>query len=375
MFDVFEPVEVGPLTLRNRIVRSATWLGLGGPAGEVTDALVERYEALGAGGAGLVIGGYTYVSREGRQLPRMTGAHADDLIPGLARWAAAIKRGGAAAALQLMHAGGQTRSEWIGDTIPVAPSLAISPQYSETPRELYREEITRILKAFGQAARRAREAGFDAVQIHAAHGYLVNQFLSPLTNLRGDRYGGDLRGRFRFLQEVVVSVQLAAGPDFPVFVKLNGSDFLPGGFELGEACDVAEWLSQRGVAMIEVSGGTPGSGSEGPIRTGVDAGRGEGYFRDHAGAIKRRVACPVAAVGGLRSLDLLEEMLSFGEADLFSLARPLLCEPDLPNRWLSGDRTPARCVSCNRCFRPGLEGEGARCVHGAVLPEAPGRAS
>lgn len=368
MFDVFEPVEIGPLTLRNRIVRSATWLGLAGPRGEVSDALVGRYEELGAGGAGLVIGGYTYVSREGRHLPNMTGAHEDDLVPGLARWAAAIKRGGAAAALQLVHAGGQTRSEWIGDTIPVAPSLAISPQYTETPRELYREEITRILKAFGQAARRAREAGFDAVQLHAAHGYLANQFLSPLTNLRGDRYGGDLRGRFRFLQEVVVSVQLAAGADFPVFVKLNGSDFLPGGFELGEAGEVAEWLSQRGVAMIEVSGGTPGSGELGPVRSGVEPGKGEAYFRDHAGAIKRRVACPVAVVGGLRSLGLLEEMLDFGEADLFSLSRPLICEPDLPNRWRAGDRAPARCVSCNRCFLPGRSGEGARCVNERARP-------
>ncbi|MBI5015855.1 MAG: NADH:flavin oxidoreductase [Deltaproteobacteria bacterium] len=361
MFEIFEPVEVATLTLRNRIVRSATWLGLAGRGGEVTDALVSRYEELGAGGAGLVIGEYTFVSREGRHRPGMTGAHEDDRISDLTRWASAIKRGGAAAALQLVHAGGQTRSEWIGDTIPVAPSLAISPQYSETPRELYREEITRILKAFGQAARRAREAGFDAVQIHAAHGFLVNQFLSPLTNLRGDRYGGDLRGRFRFLQEVVVSIQLAAGADFPVLVKLNGSDFLPGGFDLGEACDVAEWLSQRGVAMIEVSGGTPGSGPLKPVRRGVAPGQGEAYFRDQVGAIKRRVACPVALVGGLRSLETLEELLAFGEADLFSLSRPLLCEPDLPRRWQSGDRAPSRCVACNRCFESARSGLGAAC--------------
>jgi 2,4-dienoyl-CoA reductase-like NADH-dependent reductase (Old Yellow Enzyme family) len=363
MFDVFEPVQVGPLELRNRIVRSATWLGLAGPGGEVTEELVRRYAEVAGGGAGLVITGYTYVSPEGRHLPGMTGAHDDSLIPGLARWAAAVKERGARAALQLVHAGGQTRSEWIGDQIPVAPSYAMAPQYPEAPRELYREEITRILKAFGQAARRAREAGFDAVQLHAAHGYLINQFLSPATNYRADRYGGGLEGRFRFLQEATAAVQWAVGDDFPVFVKLNGADFTPGGFDLPEACDVAERLSLRGVAMIEVSGGTPGSGSLGPIRTAVEPGKGEAYFRDHAGAIKRRVACPVAMVGGLRSIELMEEMLAFGEADLFSLSRPLLCEPDLPRRWQSGDRAPARCVGCNRCFKPGMRGEGAACTY------------
>jgi 2,4-dienoyl-CoA reductase-like NADH-dependent reductase (Old Yellow Enzyme family) len=368
MFDIFEPVQVGPLTLKNRLVRSATWLGLAGPGGEVTDELVRRYGELGEGGAGLIVTGYAFVSPEGRHLPRMLGAHDDDLIPGLARLADTARAGGARVALQIVHAGGQTRSDWIGQRIPVAPRYALSPQYPETPRELYREELTRILKAFGQAARRGREAGFDAVQLHAAHGYLINQFLSPATNHRTDRYGGELSGRFRFLQEATAAVQWAVGDDFPVFVKLNAQDFTPGGFDLPEACDVAEWLSLRGVALIEVSGGTPGSGELGPVRKGVEPGAGEAYFRDHAGAIKRRVACPVAVVGGLRSLELMEEMLAFGEADLFSLSRPLLCEPGLPNRWQAGDRSPARCVSCNGCFKPGMRGEGARCAAGAGGP-------
>lgn len=362
MLELFAPFPVGPLVLRNRLVRSATWLGLAGPGGEATEELVDRYGELSRGGAGLVVTGHAFVSPEGRGSPRQLGAQDDALVPGLSRLAAALREGGAASVLQLSHAGGQTQSEWIGDQIPVAPSFLGHPQYPASPRELHREEIARIVKAFGQAARRAREAGFDAVQIHGAHGYLVNQFLSPGTNFRTDRYGGDLAGRFRFFQEVLTAVQWAAGHDFPVFVKLNGNDCTPGGFGPQEAVPVAGWLSQRGVSLIEVSGGTWGSGELGSMRTGVEPGNDEGYFRVEAAAIKGHVGCPVALVGGLRSVETLEELLLFGTADLFSLSRPLLWEPDLPRRWQAGDRRPARCVSCNRCRDAGRAGGGVRCL-------------
>jgi 2,4-dienoyl-CoA reductase-like NADH-dependent reductase (Old Yellow Enzyme family) len=328
----------------------------------VTDELIRRYAELSRGGAGLIVTGYAFVSPEGRGLPRQLGSHRDELVEGLARLASAIKEGGARAVLQIAHAGGQTESEWIGHQIPVAPSFLSHPQYAEPPREIYREEIARLIKAFAQSARRAREAGFDAVQIHAAHGYLVSQFLSPGTNFRTDRYGGDLQGRYRSLQEIVTAVQWATGHDFPVFVKMNGADFTPGGFEIHEACRVAEWLCQRGVSLIEVSGGTRGSGTLGAIRPNLEPGKDEAYFRDQAAAIKSRIPCPVALVGGLRSLETLEDLLLLGAADLFSLSRPLIREPDLPRRWESGDRAPARCDSCNGCFGPARKGEGARCV-------------
>ncbi|MBI5442285.1 MAG: NADH:flavin oxidoreductase [Deltaproteobacteria bacterium] len=361
MHGIFDPLTVGSLELPNRLVRSATRLGLAGAEGAVTDALLTRYEELGAGGAGLVVTENAFVSPDGRGRPPMLGAADDDALPGLRRLAETIRRGGARAALQLVHAGGQTRSEWIGNRIPVAPSMAFLRQYPDTPRELYREEITRIIKAFAAAARRAREAGFDAVQLHAAHGFLVSQFLSPAANQRQDRYGGDLAGRFRFLQEVLTAVQWAAGHDFPVLVKLNGSDFVDGGLEVGEAAQVAGWLSARGVAAIEVSGGTAGSGELGPVRP-VEPGRGEAYFSDLATAFRSRVSCPLILVGGLRSPGLLEELLLFGVADLFALSRPLLCEPDLPRRWAAGDRSPARCRGCPRCSALGADGEGA-CAH------------
>ncbi len=370
MYAVFEPVAVGPLTARNRIIRSATWLGLAGPDGEVTHALVERYRALAEGGAGIVFTGYAAVSPEGRHRPGMLGAWDDAHLEGLAALARAIRQGGALAGLQIAHAGGQTRSDWIGGASPVAPSFIDHPQFPELPRELTAGEIARIVRDFALAARRAREAGFDLVQLHAAHGYLINQFLSPGTNQRTDGYGGVLRHRFRFLQEITAAVQGTAGPDFPVAVKLNGADYLPGGLEIDDAARVARWLAARGVVLVEVSGGTRASGRQGPIRTGVEPGRGEAYFRALAARIKPGVSCPVALVGGLRRIETLEELLMEGTADLLSLSRPLIREPGLPRRWAAGDRSPARCVSCNRCFGPGERGEGVRCV---VKDEQEGR--
>jgi 2,4-dienoyl-CoA reductase-like NADH-dependent reductase (Old Yellow Enzyme family) len=161
---------------------------------------------------------------------------------------------------------------------------------------------------------------------------------------------------------VLTAVQWAAGNDFPVFAKLNADDFTPDGFEVADACQVAEWLSQRGVSLIEVSGGTRGSGKQGPIRSGVEPGKGEAYFRDQTAMIKRRAACPVAIVGGLRSLETVEELLLLGVADLFSLSRPLIWEPDLPRRWQSGDRRPALCISCNACHDAGRAGQAVHCV-------------
>ncbi len=362
MYDIFEPVRIGPLTARNRIVRSATWLGLADEDNRATDALVERYAELGRGGAGVVITGYAAVSPEGRQAPRMLGVWDDAHVAGLARIARAIHEGGALAGVQIVHAGGQTRSDWIGGMTPIAPSFADHPQFPEMPREMSAEQIARVVGDFARAARRVREAGFDFVQLHAAHGYLINQFLSSGTNQRADAYGGTLRNRFRFLEEIVAAVQGVAGPDFPLAVKLNGCDFVDRGLEIDEAAQVAEWLAQRGVAFIEVSGGTPASGDRGPARAKVKPGEGEAYLRDLAAAVKRRVGCPVATVGGLRRIETLEDLLAEGVADLFSLSRPLIWEPDLPARWERGDRAPARCVSCNGCFGPGWQGEGVRCV-------------
>jgi len=200
------------------------------------------------------------------------------------------------------------------------------------------------------------------VQLHGAHGYLINQFLSPLTNRRTDEYGGGIENRSRFLLEVYRTVREAVGPGYPVLIKLNASDNLPGGLESDDAVYAAGKLAQAGIDAIEVSAGTPASGKGTPARQKIDRPGMEAYNLDPARLVKEAVGCPVMVVGGFRSFEVSEKALSDHGMDYIAMARPLVREPGLPERWLQGDRSPARCISCNSCFKPGVQGEGIYCV-------------
>jgi len=361
MGSLFEQVVIGRIPLRNRIVRSATWEGMCEEDGAPTERLVALYEGLAEGGAGLIITGYAYVRPEGKQMQGKMGIYDDSLVTGLKNVPRRVHGSGGRIVAQLVHAGGQANRNSSG-LPPVAPSAVSVPYYPEIPKELAPEEISEIVAAFGRAAGRAKEAGFDGVQLHGAHGYLIHQFLSPLTNRRTDAYGGPLRNRSRFLSEVLHAVRVTVGEEYPVWIKMNGDDFLPGGFSLEEACQVARTLEEEGIDAIEVSGGTAASREKSPARTRIDAPEKEAYHRSLAREIKGRVRIPVGLVGGLRSPAVLEEILQAGEADFFSMARPLIREPGLVNRWSSGDRSTARCISCNGCFLPGLKEGGIYCV-------------
>jgi 2,4-dienoyl-CoA reductase-like NADH-dependent reductase (Old Yellow Enzyme family) len=268
-------------------------------------------------------------------------------------------------ALQIVHAGGQTRSEWIGRT-PLGPSAMIHPSTGEPVEELTRDQISGIAAAFASAARRARASGFDAVQLHAAHGYLINQFLSPLTNRRGDGYGGSVKDRARLCYEVYDAVRAEVGSDFPVFIKLNSEDCVGGGLELADAVEVARGLSERGVDAIEISGGVPHAGKKGAARL-VRRRDEEGYFLANARSIKGVVDCPVLAVGGFRSRSVIENALT--EIDAVAICRPFIRQPDLAN--LMRDRVieTADCVSCGKCLEATME-HGLSC--GVLIGEQPG---
>ena len=243
--------------------------------------------------------------------------------------------------------------------------LQVFPQRREEAHveaELSVAEIERLVAAFATAAARARAAGFHAVQLHAAHGYLINQFLSPLTNHRTDDYGGSIANRCRFLLEVSRSVRKAVGSDFPVLVKLNGDDFLPGGLSSDDALVAAKALDEEGIDAIEVSGGTPASGDCTPVRQKIEDRQQEAYNLPLAARIKGAVSCPVMVVGGLRSYEVIAGIIRREEADYVALARPLIREPHLPLRWEAGDESRARCISCNGCFKPGLREKGIYCV-------------
>jgi len=361
MRKVFDETKINHLVLRNRLVRSATWEGMCRDGGHPTEKLASYYGTLARGGVGLLITGYAFVRPDGRQLPGQLGAHEDTFAPEARLVADAVHREGGKICLQLVHCGGQTTARAAGSQ-PVAPSAIKAEQYPELPRELPEEEIAELVAAFAAAALRAREWGFDAVQFHAAHGYLINQFLSPLTNRRTDRYGGSLGNRSRFLLEVCRTVRAAVGKDYPVMVKLNGSDNLNGGLDLEEAVLVARMLDEEGIDAIEVTGGTPASGGQTPVRQGIETREQEAYNLPLAYRIKQVVTCPVMVVGGLRTFELVEGVIRREEADYISLARPLIREPNLPRRWEEGDESRARCISCNGCFKPGMKEGGIYCV-------------
>jgi 2,4-dienoyl-CoA reductase-like NADH-dependent reductase (Old Yellow Enzyme family) len=228
-------------------------------------------------------------------------------------------------------------------------------------KNLTEQDIRAIAVSFGQAALRAKDVGFDGVQLHAAHGYLMSQFLSPVFNTRSDSYGGAVENRSRALIETLEEVRGVVGKNYPVLVKLNSEDGLEGGLTLEDSLKAGKMLQDAGVDAIELSGGTLVSGRLGPSR-GTKSEEREGYFRTASKAFKEALQVPIILVGGIRSLELAEKLLQKGWADYFSMSRPLIREPDLVKRWASGDRTRARCLSDNQCFGPGMAGEGVYCV-------------
>ncbi len=361
MPQLFDPAKIGSLDLPNRLVRSATWEGMCDADGRPTPRLIDCYRELAAGGVGLIISGYTFVRSDGRQLPGKMGIDEDGLVPDLRRLTDAVHAAGGRIFCQLVHAGGQTSAKTIGCQ-PVAPSAVESPNFPEIPRELSISEIADLVAAFAAGARRAREAGFDGVQLHAAHGYLINQFLSPLTNCRGDDYGGSLENRRRFLLEVFAAVAAAVGAGFPVTAKLTASDHLDGGLTLEEALAAARDLDRLGIDAIEVSSGTAASGTLGPVRTNIRTEADEAYNAEFARAMRQALKAPVMSVGGVRSPAVASRLIEQGDADFVSLSRPLIRQPDLPARWQRGERGAATCISCNGCFRPGLKEGGIYCV-------------
>ncbi len=361
--DLFSPARLGPLRLRNRFIRSATYDGLADVQGHVTDGQVALFEELAAGGVGLIITGGTYVHAGGQLAPTQTSVSADHTITGLERLARAVHKHGANIALQLFHAGRYAQFVRMRGLTPGAPSAVPEDPYFRGEYEpLPEPQIEAIVESFGEAARRARQAGFDAVQLHAAHGFLFSQFLSPHTNRRHDRWGGPLENRLRFHTRVIQQIQARAGDDFPILLKLGLQDGFAEGLRLEEGLRAAKLLAAAGVAAIEVSLGVKGLGYENAeYRTGINRIEDEGYYRDWAHVVKQAVGIPVMLVGGLRSLSVMQAVLRNQEADFISLARPLIKEPDLIQRWQAGSREDSTCTSCNLCLEAIMQSRPVGC--------------
>jgi len=356
----FDPIVINGMTLRNRFVRSATWEGLATDNGEVTDRLLQLYRELAEGGVGLIISSHSYVAPNGKATPWQIGICADKLLPGLNQLTRTVHDAGGIIACQLAHAGLFAMADRPGEN-SLAPSAATG--FTQTaPREMTEDEINGVVLSFADAAGRAKSAGFDGVQIHAAHGYLLSQFLSPVFNQRRDNYGGDAKNRARIVKEVLIAIRDRVGPDYPVMIKMNCRDYLDGGLELDDALRIAEILQDNGLNAVEVSGGTLSSGKQSPSRTAIRETGDEAYFEEAARAFRETLAIPVILVGGIRSYTVADRILAEPAADLVSLSRPLIREPALVNRWLSGDHSRAECLSDNRCFGPAMSGKGIYCV-------------
>lgn len=357
---LFQPANIGFLTVPNRFVRSATWEGLAAPDGGCTEDLVRLMGELAAGGVGLIISSHAHVRPEGFAVRGQLGIDRDERIPGLARMAEAVHGEGGRIVLQLAHGGVLAGTQLTG--LPAfAPSREGGPEKTRR-REMSQADIADTVRAYGEAALRAKRAGFDGVQVHAAHGYLLNQFLSPWFNRRRDQYGGSIENRARIILEILAAVRNAVGGEFPMLVKINSEDFLEGGLTREDSQQAALLIAAGGADAIELSGGTLLSGRLSPSRSKIDTVEQEAYFGDAARSLKPKLKIPLILVGGIRSFDVAEGLVRDGVADFISMSRPFIREPGLVNRWKSGDRRRAACVSDNRCFGPPMRGTGFYCV-------------
>lgn len=334
---VNSPWRIGSVGIRNRLVRSATNLRLAGPDGEVTKQLIAAYTSLAEGGIGLIITGHAFVSPEGRTQLGQLGAYHEALLPGLARLADAAHAHDARIQLQISH-GGVRSLPLLGERM--------GPSGENGALEMTRDDIEKVVARFVSAAALAEKAGFDGVQIHAAHRYLLSEYLSPLTNRRDDEYGGK-EGGTRLIGRIIEGIRKAARNEFLVTAKM-GADTRPGGNDRNDVLWIVNELIPAGLDCVEISKGY--AQTDETVARKIKARINEAYNLDLALYIKQRISSlPVIVVGGFRSIEAVETALTAG-IDAVAMSRPLIAEPGLPARWMSGDRSPALCVSCSRCI-------------------------
>lgn len=342
---LLEPLSIGSMTLRNRMTMPAMATALSGTDGSVTDRAVAYYSRRAAGGVALVTLEVTGIHRLTRHRENAFMIDRDECIYGIGRLARGVQAHGAKFAVQLWHSGSVAKPSIIGEPA-VAPSAVALPGRTDVPRALTEAEIQELVECFAEGARRARDAGADAIEVHCAHGYLLQQFLSPLTNKRTDRYGGELRNRARFSLEVVARIREKLGRDFPVLAKLTADDKMEGGTTIEETKIFARWLQDQGVDALVVSAGGPFT----RIWISQPMMVPRGCLVPYAAAVKSVVDLPVGTIGRINDPDLAEKVLNEGSADFVAIGRPLLADPDFPRKVQEGRSDEIRhCVACRFC--------------------------
>jgi 2,4-dienoyl-CoA reductase-like NADH-dependent reductase (Old Yellow Enzyme family) len=385
---LLRPLQIGTMTVAGRLFKSATSETRSSTDGFVTDELLEFYEPIARAGTPLIITGNLYVSLQGKSSARQAGIDADDKKPGLRRWVALAHQHGARLIAQLNHGGRQIATPFVPGQPAVSASALREPLYGTTPRPLRTDEIAGVVEDFAAAAERARDAGFDGVQIHAAHGYLLNQFLTPHTNRRTDRYGGTLDNRMRLLREVTAAIRRRVGEDYPVLLKINGTDALP----LRRATTTADYvriaraLQDEGIDAVEVSRGhyeswpynimgryrgfTRAEVVEGsaaglpkcrrlamraaapPVERIAEriAPASEGFNLPHAEQFTAELSIPVICVGGFHTTEAMEATVDSGRCNAVSAARAFIADPFLFQHIRTPDPQAPVCGFCNGCI-------------------------
>ena len=350
MADLFERCDLGGIDVNNRFIRSATCENMANEKGHLNEKLLNVYEELAQGELGLIITGYANVIDSDRPSRLMMGIYDDSFVPEYQKLTDAVHRNGSKVVMQLVAGGSQTENVFENQTI-WGPS-AVEDKFSRiTPKEMSSQDIETLIDSFANAALRCKQAGFDGVQIHSAHGYLLSKFLSPYYNERKDEYGSCIENRARIVYRVYQKIRDAVGSHYPVFIKINCDDFMEDGFDFEECKIVCVKLDEIGINAIEVSGGSASSRrNESPARIRMKKPEHESYFLDYASQIASLCTCDVILVGGNRTTAVMQDILEKTKIKFFSLSRPLIAEPDLIKKWNVNPHLKPLCTSCNKCF-------------------------
>jgi 2,4-dienoyl-CoA reductase-like NADH-dependent reductase (Old Yellow Enzyme family) len=337
---LFDEINIAGMNLSNRLVRSSAYEKRADDDGFVTDSMLRHYGRLADGGVGLIITGGALVHPSGRSLKRMLCAHSDSYMPGLTQLAEHVHKRDGKIALALTHGGRECTSLLLGGDDPLAPSAVRNHINDTMPRAMSDSDIWSMVESFARAAFRAEASGFDALQLDASFGSLAHSFLSPYTNLRDDYWGGDEERRFHFIEEVLTASRNEVSAGYPIIVKINVNDHIPGGLEIDEALRIGQRLVNASADMLELTGGMRES-SQLPPDSDV-------HYRDEGARFKSALTVPIILTGGIRARAQMDDVLLNEQADLLGLGRPLLREPDLPAK-LSSGKEQADCISCDGC--------------------------
>lgn len=338
MKSLFDQTSVKNMELKNRFVRSATWEGLSDDDGHINKNIMDVYEDLCKGDIGLIITSYAYITKDEKPNFGMLGIYDDSFIDEYSKLVKMVHSYGTKIIMQIVYGGSNTSYD-VGSRVIWGPSAIKHLKTGTLPKEMTKEEIKLLINYFTDAALRCKEAGFDGIQIHGAHGYLLSQWLDPYHNRRTDEYGGSIENRARIIIEVYKAIREKVGEDYHISIKINSSDFRDGGANFEDCKYVLTELDKLGIDSAEISGGD------------FRGFKGEAFFREYAEELSDILSCPVILVGGNRSAKNMNDILNNTNIEYFSMSRPLICEPDLVSKFKNDIEYASKCIGCNQCYK------------------------